>query len=856
MARYSAFKYGTNVKYGTSSDTAYSVAPFDVLSLSYDEVFLTWKEPLNPATGSGRFARFRIVRNQNDVPETPEDGVILVDIASNFSSGQKYAIDGYGTKNKDVYYVTAAGSTQSATYLNPTTPLTPGKITYYAAWIMQIDSSDNRMWELVGVVDTLVAKDHATVLGNTDDTPDSPTASRTRTRGTHEKVIDLLPRVFTSATESPMDPASTTSDLDLFLRGFSYTLDEFMTYTDLLLPNHTGENLSPQLLSTRSFDYNLSPNNSDFTASQRRLVRESRHIASHRGTKLGAETAIEATTGYNTEITDSPNIMLSNQDSTFRGGVGNWKTLGNATVTATRAVLPPQTTFSATAISGSGTTITYTCSNNLVANDVVTIIGATTAGYNLTSANVATASASQFTITNSATGSSSGALVTHDANAVDLAVGLDKAYCGKVAVTTAGARLINGVNNPITQGIPVGESTNYTVSYYAKDDASGTTTLSVLWYDYTGTLISTSATSGRSFTSGWVKYSENITSPAGARYAALDILFSAAANYYFDNIQFAVAGTSTFNEARGITAILSPKKVNLIKNPSFEAATTGWTTSGAYVVNSVVPVTAISGNGTTVTYTCANSFSAGDRVTITGSSTGAYNLTAATVASASSTQFTVTNAATGSTSLATATLVDGVPAGLLSGASCMQATVNSSAKKIVTDTSAGIASVTPGYHYTFSVYARATTGTAALSFSISAASAGLDTLTNTTTATATTGWARYYVTLYIPKNYASPTVTCTIAGPSGDTVIRVDAAQLEAKYFPTDYFDGAASGATWTTANNSPSYYYPNKDLFLARLFMDIKDYLPVNTPYVIRLDTDSDPIATVNGTNIAGYTS
>ena len=56
-------------------------------------------------------------------------------------------------------------------------------------------------------------------------------------------------------------------------------------------------------------------------------------------------------------------------------------------------------------------------------------------------------------------------------------------------------------------------------------------------------------------------------------------------------------------------------------------------------------VTAASGNGTTVTYTSQNKLAAGDSVNITGLTAGAYNLSAATVATANPLKFTVTNAA-------------------------------------------------------------------------------------------------------------------------------------------------------------------------------------------------------------------
>jgi len=69
--------------------------------------------------------------------------------------------------------------------------------------------------------------------------------------------------------------------------------------------------------------------------------------------------------------------------------------------------------------------------------------------------------------------------------------------------------------------------------------------------------------------------------------------------------------------------------------PAFTAGT------GNYII------TAVSGNGTTVTYTSQNSLAVGDSVNITGLSIGAYNLSAATVATANALSFTVTNAANG-----------------------------------------------------------------------------------------------------------------------------------------------------------------------------------------------------------------
>jgi len=95
------------------------------------------------------------------------------------------------------------------------------------------------------------------------------------------------------------------------------------------------------------------------------------------------------------------------------------------------------------------------------------------------------------------------------------------------------------------------------------------------------------------------------------------------------------------------------------------ASNIGGTTGSSAVSYKTAVVTAASGNGTTITYTSANSFIPGDLVTITGLTTAAGNLTAATIATASATQFTVTN--TGSTSDTSQTGVAKVAINTLSG---------------------------------------------------------------------------------------------------------------------------------------------------------------------------------------------
>lgn len=66
-----------------------------------------------------------------------------------------------------------------------------------------------------------------------------------------------------------------------------------------------------------------------------------------------------------------------------------------------------------------------------------------------------------------------------------------------------------------------------------------------------------------------------------------------------------------------------------------------------FVYNQPAEITNISANGTTVTFTAVNGFTAGQTVSISGVLPSQYNFQNVTVASATSSQFTITNAATG-----------------------------------------------------------------------------------------------------------------------------------------------------------------------------------------------------------------
>jgi hypothetical protein len=101
-----------------------------------------------------------------------------------------------------------------------------------------------------------------------------------------------------------------------------------------------------------------------------------------------------------------------------------------------------------------------------------------------------------------------------------------------------------------------------------------------------------------------------------------------------------------------------PMQPNDVRTEEAAVNIGGTTGSNLEAFQSAV-VTAASGNGTTVTYTAANAFNVGQKVTITGLATSALNLSNVFIASLVGTEgartgFTVTNAASGTDSAQTA----------------------------------------------------------------------------------------------------------------------------------------------------------------------------------------------------------
>ena len=290
MAKYGVNYYGAT-KYGALAKLVYSVEPMSILVLDFSRILITWQTP------RGTFSRVRLVRNQAGFPETAEDGVIIFD---------EFATEGNLSRS---YFIDGEDNPESI-------PFVPGRQAYYRFFIF----TDQKVWRTAGSVTTIIPSDH----------------------DTHNQFMNTLPRVYTTAEQSPLGAVDTSSDLYKFIDGLMFAQEEAMSYLDLLRPTHTGLETPFQLIAAYRSNFGLTPEPALPIKNQKRLVREAQYMYSRKGTELSLGTYIESLTCFNPTITVSGNLLLSVQDSTFYNGIGNWATSA-ATLTASNEQVPVDT---------------------------------------------------------------------------------------------------------------------------------------------------------------------------------------------------------------------------------------------------------------------------------------------------------------------------------------------------------------------------------------------------------------------------------------------------------------------------------------------------------------------------------
>jgi len=287
VAKYGNFVYG-GAKYGVTPKLAYSVEPMAITVIDFVKVRIEWQSP------TGEFTKIKLVRNQFGFPEDSEDGVVV---------WEENATEGNVTR---LSYVDGEDNPNQ-------TPIVNGRQVYYTMFLF----TDQKVWVNAGEITDLMPTDH----------------------GVHKRIMDIIPKVFTSDIQSPLGVTDENSDLYKFMDGISFTYDQFLTQLDVLRPQHSSEGVAFSTLFENSLSLGLTPEPALPVKNQKRLIREALYMYSHKGMLSGINAYAESLTGFAPTTTLSENILLSVQDSTFYGSVGNW-TATNATLTSSTEQVP------------------------------------------------------------------------------------------------------------------------------------------------------------------------------------------------------------------------------------------------------------------------------------------------------------------------------------------------------------------------------------------------------------------------------------------------------------------------------------------------------------------------------------
>ena len=291
MARYGINYYGAST-YGAFVKLAFSVEPMSTLVLDFTKVLVKWQTP------RGEFSRIRLLRSQVGFPETAEDGIIIFD---------EFATEGNVSR---VEFIDGEDNPSDI-------PLIPGRQTYYRVYLF----TDQNVWRVAGSISAIVPSNH----------------------NVQTTFINNLPRVFTSSEQGSFGAVDTTSTLYNFVEGLTFSQEQFYTLIDLLKPRHTGIETPVELLPIEVASLGLTPEAGLPTKNRKRLVREANYMYARKGTQLALETYSESLTGFEPTITVSENLLLTVQDSTFYGGIGNW-VASSAVLTSSTEQVPDSNT--------------------------------------------------------------------------------------------------------------------------------------------------------------------------------------------------------------------------------------------------------------------------------------------------------------------------------------------------------------------------------------------------------------------------------------------------------------------------------------------------------------------------------
>jgi hypothetical protein len=418
---------------------------------------------------------------------------------------------------------------------------------------------------------------------------------------------------------------------------------------------------------------------------------------------------------------------------------------------------------------------------------------------------------------------------------------VDYGYTAKLTSTGATA-LVNGLVSPKLYGTPVTAGSSYSLSGYIQRESGSSLTVTpvIHWHDFSGALIGTATGTATSVSgTSWLKVSTTATAPGAP---------STVTSYSVTGttVTLGLSSTAGFNE--GDTVIVFGVDEEVDGEYELDAVTP---TTLSYIISTSLTVASTEVEGTVRTEANPATFAVlefkvsgtsvlyFDMIQLALSSVTEYHeargielflnpkktneLKNPSFAPAGASEWTVV--AADSTFSVEGLSVDTTVDGLTSVTTA-------------TDT------VTSGRYYTFSVSMASGAAPETLTLRLNSYSPSADpgdevADVHEVEVTLTEELTRYSVTGFISSNPNPIYLEATVYGTTTGETVFLSEAQLEASYRPTDYFDGGAPasyGAVWEgDAAMSRSHIYPNKVIKITRLSETLRDWVPINRPYIVK---------------------
>jgi hypothetical protein len=397
---------------------------------------------------------------------------------------------------------------------------------------------------------------------------------------------------------------------------------------------------------------------------------------------------------------------------------------------------------------------------------------------------------------------------------------------------------------PITKGVPVTAGTEYIMSLKLKSPTSaGNITPQIYYYDKNTTLLFSKAGTAVAANNTW-KSASLITDAPAAQTAVITgaVGSSGSVVYTTDDPHTYLIGSVVTITGFSTTAVnLSNVTITAVTSDTFTVANayTG-TATGTGAVKTLEAKYASLG----ISYSAAGTYYV-DQVCVQEGDTVDYDEARAIDIFLDSSKINYIknpsfeeNTNQWSITADDDSVVSVAPDDISGGTESLNLDISSGA---TIETTTGVLPILDKY-YTLSFYAKgSTTSTGTITLTPKDDGVGLAAEVNSIF-TLSTDWQRFTVTTYVDADDVAVELTATanieFDADSGEEV-WVDAVQLEASPFASDYYDGNLAsqfGAVWEgTPNESPTHLYPNKPFKIPRLAQTLDSWVPPNSFWRVR---------------------